>query len=121
MARPDLSDVRIVDAGEKELPFLIDQSITTARNRPYARKIHAESFLSKRGCLSQPAQIWPYAGITLESRLERTSSSPCGWKDQTIKKTGERSALAILFLGWATARQTARPFPEGMPVPARRR
>src|SRR5207302_1610496 len=63
------------------------------------------SFLSKRRCLSQPAQIWPLPVLRSKRRLERTSSSPCGWKDQTIKKTGERSARAILFLGWATARQ----------------
>jgi len=30
IARPDLSDVRIVDVGEKELPFLIDQPMPPA-------------------------------------------------------------------------------------------
>ena len=42
IARPDLSDVRIVDVGEKELPFLIDQPMPRAESTVRPKDFHAE-------------------------------------------------------------------------------
>jgi hypothetical protein len=42
IARPDLSDVRIVDAGEKEVPFLIDQPMPRPESTVRPKDFHAE-------------------------------------------------------------------------------
>src|SRR5205814_8996082 len=42
IARPDLTDVRIVDAGEKELPFLMDHPMPRAESTVRPKDFHAE-------------------------------------------------------------------------------
>ena len=115
IARPDLSDVRIVDAGEKELPFLIDQPM------PRAGIDRATERFSRRNCFRRNAVAYHnrhrfghcgyYARNAGRNELHQ---SPCGWKDQTIKKTGERltSGDPVFSMGNGAASLRVQ-FPEG--------
>ena len=67
IARPDLSDVRIVDAGEKELPFLIDQPMPRAESTVRPKDFHAEIVSAETRLLITTGTDLAIAGITLET------------------------------------------------------
>ena len=67
IARPDLSDVRIVDAGEKELPFLIDQSMPHTESTVRPKDFHAEIGSAETRLLITTGTDLAIAGITLET------------------------------------------------------
>jgi hypothetical protein len=97
IARPDLSDLRIIDAGEKEVPFLIDQPMPRAESTVPPKAFHAEIISAGTRLLITTGTDLIIAGITLETRPEQVSSNQCGWKDQMIKRIGERLPQAIRF------------------------
>ena len=66
-ARPDLSDVRIVDAGEKELPFLIDHPMPRAESTVRPKDFHAEIISAETRLLITTGTDLAIAGITLET------------------------------------------------------
>src|SRR5438067_11686141 len=67
IARPDLSDVRIVDAAEKEVPFLIDQPMPRAESTVRPRDFHAEIISAETRLLITTGTDLAIAGITLET------------------------------------------------------
>jgi len=98
-----------------------DQSIPRA-NRPYARKIFTPKIiLSKRGCLSQPAQIWPLRVLRSKRRLNELHQVRAGGRinDQKNWRT-LGSGDPVFRMGNGAARLRVQ-FGGEMPVPARRR
>jgi hypothetical protein len=69
IARPDLSDVRIVDAGEKELPFLIDQPMPRAESTVRPKDFHAEIVSAETRLLITTGTDLAIAGITRSKKL----------------------------------------------------
>jgi len=67
IARPDLSDVRIVDAGEKELPFLMDHPMPRAESTVRPKDFHAEIISAETRLLITTGTDLAIAGITLET------------------------------------------------------
>src|SRR6267378_1696513 len=67
IARSDLSDLRIIDAGEKEVPFLIDQSIPRAESTARPKDFHAEIIPIETRLLITTGTDLAIAGITLET------------------------------------------------------
>ena len=67
VARPDLSDLRIIDRGEKEVPFLIDQSIPRAESTVRPKDFHAEIIPLETRLLITTGTDLATAGITLET------------------------------------------------------
>jgi len=67
IARPDLSDVRIVDAGEKEVPFLIDQPMPRAESTVRPKDFHAEIIPVETRLLITTGTDLIIAGIGLET------------------------------------------------------
>src|SRR5438067_12709238 len=67
IARPDLSDVRIVDAGEKELPFLIDHPMPRAESTVRPKDFHGEIISAETRLLITTGTDLAIAGITLET------------------------------------------------------
>ncbi len=67
IARSDLSDLRIVDADEKEVPFLIDQPIPRAESTVRAKEFHAEIISAETQLLITTGTDLIIAGITLET------------------------------------------------------
>src|SRR5438067_6728917 len=67
IARPDLSDLRIVDADEKEVPFLIDQPMPRAESTVRPKDFHAEIISAGTRLLVTTGTDLTIAGITLET------------------------------------------------------
>ena len=67
IARPDLSDLRIVDANEKEVPFLIDQPVPRAESTVRPKDFHAEIISTETRLLITTGTDLTIAGITLET------------------------------------------------------
>jgi len=67
LARPDLSDVRIADAGEKEVPFLIDQPMPRTESTVRPKDFHAEIISAETRLLITTGADLAIAGITLET------------------------------------------------------
>jgi hypothetical protein len=67
IARPDLSDVRIIDATEKEVPFLIDQPMPRAESMVRLKDFRAEIISAETRLLVTTGTDLTIAGITLET------------------------------------------------------
>src|SRR5207302_15815 len=67
IARPDLSDVRIIDATEKEVPFLIDQPMPRTESTVRPKDFHAEIISAETRLLITTGADLAIAGITLET------------------------------------------------------
>ena len=67
IARPDLSDLRIVDANEKEVPFLIDQPMPRPESTVRPKDFHAEIISVGTRLLITTGTDLIIAGITLET------------------------------------------------------
>jgi Protein of unknown function (DUF3999) len=67
IARSDLSDLRIVDANEKEVPFLIDQPVPRAESTVRPKDFHAEIIPAGTQLLIKTGTDLIIAGITLET------------------------------------------------------
>jgi len=67
IARPDLSDLRIVDPNEKEVPFLIDQPMPRAESTVRPKDFHAEIISVETRLLIATGTDLAIAGITLET------------------------------------------------------
>ena len=67
IARSDLSDLRIVDANEKEVPFLIDQPVPRAESIVRPKDFHAEIIPAGTQLLIKTGTDLIIAGITLET------------------------------------------------------
>jgi len=67
IARPDLSDLRIFDANEKEVPFLIDQPVPRAESTVPPKDFHAEIISTETRLLIATGTDLTIAGITLET------------------------------------------------------
>jgi hypothetical protein len=67
IARSDLSDLRIVDADEKEVPFLIDQPMPRAESTVRPKDFHAEIISAETRLLIPTGTDLIVAGITLET------------------------------------------------------
>ena len=67
IARPDLSDLRIFDANEKEVPFLIDQPVPRAESTVRPKDFHAEIISTETRLLIATGTDLTIAGITLET------------------------------------------------------
>src|SRR5438067_3758756 len=67
IARPDLSDLRIFDANEKEVPFLIDQPVPRAESTLRPKDFHAEIISTETRLLIATGTDLTIAGITLET------------------------------------------------------
>src|SRR5205823_2794549 len=67
IARPDLSDLRIFDANEKEVPFLIDQPVPRAESTLRPKDFHAEIISPETRLLIATGTDLTIAGITLET------------------------------------------------------
>ena len=67
IARPDLGDLRIVDAEEKEVPFLIDQPMPRAESTVRPKDFHAEIISAGTRLLITTGTDLIIAGITLEA------------------------------------------------------
>jgi hypothetical protein len=90
IARSDLSDLRIVDADEKEVPFLIDQPMPRAESTVRPKDFHAEIVSAGTRLLITTGTDLIIAGIRLETPAGASFIKSVRWKDQTTKKTGER-------------------------------
>jgi hypothetical protein len=67
VARPDLSDLRIIDGGEREVPFLIDEPIPRAESTARPKDFHAEIIPTETRLLITTGTDLAIAGITLET------------------------------------------------------
>ena len=67
IARPDLSDLRIVDADAREVPFLIDQPMPRAESTVRPKDFHAEIISAETRLLITTGTDLAIAGITLET------------------------------------------------------
>jgi hypothetical protein len=67
IARPDLSDLRIVDADAREVPFLIDQPMPRAESTVRPKDFHAEIISAETRLLITTGTDLMIAGITLET------------------------------------------------------
>jgi hypothetical protein len=67
LARPDLSDLRIIDAGEKEVPFLIDQPMPRAESTVPPKDFHPEIVSAETRLLITTGTDSTIAGIALET------------------------------------------------------
>ena len=67
IARPDVSDLRIVDADEKEVPFLIDQPMPRAESTVRPKDFHAEIVSAGTRLLITTGTDLIIAGIGLET------------------------------------------------------
>ncbi len=70
IARPDLSDLRIVDADEKEVPFLSDQPMPRAESTGRPKDFHAEIISAGTRLLITTSTDLIIAGITVETPAE---------------------------------------------------
>ncbi|PYK43042.1 MAG: hypothetical protein DME46_08585, partial [Verrucomicrobia bacterium] len=67
LARSDLSDLRIIDADEKEVPFLIDQPMPRAESTLRPKDFHAEIVSTETRLLITTGTDLIVAGIALET------------------------------------------------------
>jgi hypothetical protein len=67
IARPDLGDLRIIDGGEREVPFLIDEPIPRAESTARPKDFHAEIIPTETRLLITTGTDLAIAGITLET------------------------------------------------------
>src|SRR5438046_3139754 len=67
LARSDLSDLRIIDADEKEVPFLIDQPMPRTESTVRPKDFHAEIISAETRLLITTGADLAIAGITLET------------------------------------------------------
>ncbi len=70
IARPDLSDLRIVDADAREVPFLIDQPLPRAESTIRPKDFHAEIISAGTRLLITTSTDLIIAGITVETPVE---------------------------------------------------
>src|SRR5947207_10557875 len=70
IARPDLSDLRIVDADAREVPFLIDQPLPRAESTIRPKDFHAEITSAETRLLITTGTDLIIAGITVETPVE---------------------------------------------------
>lgn len=113
-ARPDLSDLRIIDAAEKEVPFLIDQPMPQPESTVRARDFRAELAPAETRLLITTGTDSTVAGVVLEAsggstfikaaRVEGSSDQ----KDWRVLASG-----APLFRMATGATHSAVTFPEG--------
>jgi Protein of unknown function (DUF3999) len=67
VARPDLSDLRIIDSTEKEVPFLIDQPMPQPESTVSAKDFRAEIVSSETRLLITTGSDLTIAGVMLET------------------------------------------------------
>jgi hypothetical protein len=67
IARPDLSDLRIIDAAEKEVPFLIDQPLPQPESTVRAKDFRAELAPAETRLLITTGTDSTIAGVVLET------------------------------------------------------
>jgi Protein of unknown function (DUF3999) len=67
IARPDLSDLRMVDTDEKEVPFLIDQPMPRAESTVRPKDFHTEIISAETRLLITTSTDLIIAGITFET------------------------------------------------------
>ena len=67
IARPDLSDLRIINANEKEIPFLVDQPMPRSESMMKAKDFRAEIASTETRLLITTGTDLAIAGITLET------------------------------------------------------
>jgi hypothetical protein len=114
IARSDLSDLRIIDAGEKEVPFLIDQSIPRAESTARPKDFHAEIIPVETRLLITTGTDLAIAGITLETPAGTSfikSARVEGSNDQKKWRT-LTSGDPVFSMGNGAARLRVQ-FPEG--------
>src|SRR5438067_4964432 len=114
IARPELSDLRIVDADEKEVPFLIDQPMPRAESTVRPNDFHAETVSDGTRLLITTGTDLIIAGIGLETpagasfiksvRVERSSDQK-NWRTLT-------SGDPVFSMGNGAAKLRVQ-FPEG--------
>ena len=114
IARPDLSDVRIVDAGEKELPFLIDQPVPRTESTVRPKDFHAEIVSAETRLLITTGTDLAIAGIAPETPVGTNfikSVRVEGSNDQKNWRT-LTSGDPVFWMGNGAARLRVQ-FPEG--------
>jgi hypothetical protein len=67
IARPDLSDLRIIDANANEIPFLMDQAMPRSESMMQAKDFRAEIASTETRLLITTGTDLAIAGITLET------------------------------------------------------
>ncbi|MGB9155884.1 MAG: DUF3999 family protein, partial [Chthoniobacterales bacterium] len=67
IARPDLSDLRIIDSTEKEIPFLIDQPMPRPESSVPVKDFRAEIVSAETRLLITTGSDLPIAGVMLET------------------------------------------------------
>ena len=87
IARPDLSDLRIMDSGESEVPFLIDQLMPRAEAAMRPKDFRAEIASAETRLLITTGTDLSLAGITLELPAS-ANFIKAARVDQAIKKIG---------------------------------
>src|SRR5207302_5076029 len=67
IARPDLSDLRIIDSNEKEIPFLMDQPMPRSESSVLVKDFRAEIVFAETRLLITTGSDSTIAGVVLET------------------------------------------------------
>jgi hypothetical protein len=114
IARFDLSDLRIVDAGEKEVPFLIDQPMPRAESTVQPRDFRAEIISAETRLFITTGTDLTIAGITLETPAG-ASFIKSVWMDGSNDQKNWRTLTSgepVFSMGNGAAKRRVQ-FPEG--------
>ena len=97
LARPDLSDLRIIDSNEKEIPFLIDQPMPRPESTMAAQDFRAEIDSAKTRLLITTGTDLTIAGLMLETPVSANFIKAArveGSNDQMkVSRSGSVAAL----------------------------
>jgi hypothetical protein len=88
VARADLSDLRIVDATEKEVPFLVDQPMPQPESSVSPKDFRAEMVSSETRLLITTGTDFTLTGVEVAAAASGTFTKAMRVEARAIKKIG---------------------------------